>query len=145
MAFVAAAGPLMNLFLAIVSSLLLGLFLYLDPTLQAHWPPQPGVEPRRDLLGMILVPLTAMALSSMIINIVLFSFNLLPVPPLDGSRVLRSLLPARPADVLNRLEPYGMFIILGLLMLNSYIPIVSTVIGTIFQIFQKMFLPAFIT
>ena len=145
MAFVAAAGPLMNLFLAIVSSLLLGLFLYVDPTLQAHWPPQAGVEPRRDLLGMILVPLTAMALSSMVINIVLFSFNLLPVPPLDGSRILRSLLPAGPADALSRLEPYGMLLILGLLMLNSYIPVVSSFIGFMFQIFQKTFLPAFIT
>jgi Zn-dependent protease len=145
MALVAAAGPLMNFFLAIVSSLLLGLFLYLDPTLQANWPPQPGVEPRRDLLGMILVPLTAMALSSMIINIVLFSFNLLPVPPLDGSQILRSLLPNGPANMLSRVEPFGMLIILGLLMLNSQIPIVSTFIGMVFQLFQKTFLPAFIT
>lgn len=145
MAFVAAAGPLMNFFLAIVSSALLGLFLYVDPTLQANWPPQPGVEPRQDLLGMIFVPLTAMALSSMIINIVLFSFNLLPVPPLDGSRILRSLLPDKPADILTRMEPFGMLIILGLLIVNSYIPIVSTVIGTIFQIFQKTFFSAFIT
>jgi Zn-dependent protease len=145
MAIVAAAGPLMNFFLAIASSLLLGLLLYVDPTLQAHWPPQPGVEPRHDLLGMLLVPITAMALSSMIINIVLFSFNLLPVPPLDGSRVLRSLLPDRSADTLSRLEPYGMLLVLGLLVLNTHIPIVSTFIGTIFQLFQKAFLPSFIT
>jgi Zn-dependent protease len=145
MAFVAAAGPLMNFFLAILSSLLLGLFLYVDPTLQANWPPQPGVEPRRDLLGMLLVPLTAMALSSMIINIVLFSFNLLPVPPLDGSRILRSLLPDRSANVLNRLEPFGLLIILGLLMVNSHIPIVSTFIGMVFQLFQNTFFPNFIT
>ncbi|MGB5053782.1 MAG: hypothetical protein WBO24_05240, partial [Nitrospirales bacterium] len=64
---------------------------------------------------------------------------------LDGSRVLRSLLPVRSAEVLNRLEPYGMFLILGLLMLNSYIPIISSFIGMVFQIFQRLFLPAFIT
>jgi len=142
MAFVALAGPLMNLFLAIVSGLLLLLFFYLDPTIQANWPPQPGVEPRNDLLGMMLVPLTAMALSSMIVNIVLLSFNLLPFPPLDGSRVLRSLLPHQPALLLNRLEPYGMLIIFGLLMLDSRIPVISSFIFFMFRLIGQPFLPA---
>ncbi|MEX0830326.1 MAG: site-2 protease family protein [Nitrospirales bacterium] len=142
MALVAIAGPLMNLFLAIVSGLLLMLFLYLDPTIQANWPPQPGAEPREDLLGMVLVPLTAMALSSIIINIVLLSFNLLPFPPLDGSRVLRSLLPPKPAMTLNRLEPYGMLIIFGLLMLDSRIPIISSFIFFMFRLIGQPFLPA---
>jgi Zn-dependent protease len=142
MAFVAIAGPLMNLFLAILSGLLLMFFVYLDPTIQANWPPQPGAEPRTDLLGMLLVPLTAMALSSMIINIVLLSFNLLPFPPLDGSRVLRSLLPPKPTLLLNRLEPYGMLIILGLLMLDSHIPIISSFIFFMFRLIGQPFLPA---
>lgn len=134
MAFVAVAGPLMNVFLAIISALLLSLFLYLDPTLQANWPPQPGVEPRQDLLGRILVPLTAMALFSLVINTLLFAFNLLPIPPLDGSRVLRSLLPGKSAHILNRLEPYGMFIILGLFVIDPYMPIISTIVLTVFQV-----------
>jgi Zn-dependent protease len=142
MAFVAIAGPLMNLFLAIVSGLLLMLFVYLDPTIQANWPPQPGTEPREDLLGMVLVPLTAMALSSIIVNIVLLSFNLLPFPPLDGSRVLRSLLPSKPAMALNRLEPYGMLIIFGLLMLDSRIPIISSFIFFMFRLIGQPFIPA---
>ena len=142
MAFVAIAGPLMNLFLAIVSGLLLLLFVYVDPTIQANWPPQPGAEHREDLLGMLLVPLTAMALSSMIVNIVLLSFNLLPFPPLDGSRVLRSLLPPKPAMTLNRLEPYGMLIIFGLLMLDSRIPIISSFIFFMFRLIGQPFLPA---
>lgn len=134
MAFVAAAGPLMNLFLAAISGLLLALFLTLDPSLQANWPPQPGVQPRTDLLGRILVPLTAMALFSIVINLLLFTFNLLPIPPLDGSRVLTSLLPLPSAHALSRLEPYGMLIILGLFMIDPYIPIISTVVGGIFRL-----------
>ncbi len=145
MAIVAAAGPLMNLFLAVVSGLLLALFLQIDPTLKDNWPPQPGVEPRQDLLGMILVPLTAMALFSMLINIVLFAFNLLPIPPLDGSRVLVSLLPPKPAMALSRLEPYGMFVVLGLIMVNSHIPILSIYIGSIQQAFFHVFLSKFIS
>jgi len=140
MAFVAAAGPVMNLFLAIVSSALLYLFLVIDPTIQSNWPPQPDVEPRRDMLGMILVPLTAMALFSVVINTLLFAFNLLPIPPLDGSRVMTSILPLRPAMALARLEPYGMLIILGLFMVDPYVPIISTIIGTVFHVMTSTLL-----
>ena len=145
MAFVAIAGPLMNLFLAIVSGLLLALFFYIDPTLQENWPPQPGVEAREDLLGMLLVPLSAMALFSMLINIVLFAFNLLPLPPLDGSRVLVSLLPHKPAMALSRLEPYGMLMVMGLIMANSYVPILSVYIGAIQKVFFQVFLSNFLS
>ena len=143
MALVAIAGPLMNLFLAIISGLLLALFLHIDPTLQNNWPPQPGVEPRRDLLGMILVPLTAMALFSMLINIFLFAFNLLPIPPLDGSRILVSVLPPKQAMTLSRLEPYGMLVVIGLIMVNSHIPILSMYLGSIRDVFFHIFLSNF--
>jgi len=145
MALVAIAGPLMNLCLAVISGLLLALFLYIDPTLKDNWPPQPGVESRQDLQGMLLVPLTAMALFSMLINIVLFAFNLLPIPPLDGSRVLISVLPPKPAMALSRLEPYGMLVVLGLIMINSHIPILSMYIGSIQQAFFQVFLSEFLS
>ena len=133
MALVAVAGPAMNFVLALGSGILLSVLLTIDPTLQANWPPQPDVEPRRDLLGMLFLPLVAMSLFSIIINTLLFAFNLLPIPPLDGGRILTSLLPYRSALALSRVEPFGMFIILGLFFLDSYVPIVSTFVGTIFR------------
>ena len=144
MALVAVAGPAMNFVLAIISGILLSLLLSIDPTLQANWPPQPDLEPRRDLLGMFLLPLVAMSLFSIIINTLLFAFNLLPIPPLDGGRILTSLLPYRSALILSRMEPYGMFIILGLFFLDSRVPIISTFIGTVFRFMTSDILSVFV-
>jgi Zn-dependent protease len=131
MALVAAAGPGMNLLLAIVSAIGLSVLLSIDPTLMASWPPQPGQAPRGDLLGMLLLPLAAMALYSVFINVLLMAFNLLPIPPLDGGRILTSLLPAQPALVLSRLEPYGMMIIVALIMFDPQIHVIRTITGTL--------------
>ena len=133
MALVAAAGPAMNFALAMASGVFLSFLLTIDPTLQANWPPQAEVEPRSDALGMLLLPLVAMSLFSIIINTLLFAFNLLPIPPLDGGRILTSLLPYRSALALSRVEPYGMFILVGLFFLDDRVPIISTFIRTIFQ------------
>ncbi len=134
MALVAAAGPGMNLALAIASAVLLSVLIMLDPTLMASWPPQPGQEPRRDWLGMLLLPIAAMALYSVFINILLMVFNLIPIPPLDGGRVLTSLLPARPALALARLEPYGMLIIVALIVLDPQIHVIRTITGTLVNV-----------
>ncbi len=52
------------------------------------------------------------------VNLVLFAFNLFPLPPLDGGRIMTSVLPMRMAINFSRLEPYGFFIMIGLMMLN---------------------------
>jgi Zn-dependent protease len=52
------------------------------------------------------------------VNLVLMALNLLPLPPLDGGRVLAGVLPQRGAQALSRLEPYGLFIVLALLALG---------------------------
>jgi len=134
MALVAAAGPGMNLLLAVASAFVLSLLLSLDPSLADSWPPQPGMVPRRDLSGMLLLPLAAMALYSVFINVLLMIFNLIPIPPLDGGRVLTSVLPAHSAAAVGRLEPYGMLIIVGLIALDPQIHVIQTVMGTLVDV-----------
>jgi Zn-dependent protease len=58
------------------------------------------------------------------INIMLASFNLIPIPPLDGSKIFMGFLPPKYQYLLSRLEPYGLFIIIGLLYLNILDPLI---------------------
>ena len=58
-------------------------------------------------------------------NIIFAIFNLIPLPPLDGSKVLTNLLPARQAYMLEKIEPYAPFILLGLVYLNIINVIIS--------------------
>lgn len=97
MAFVALAGPMANLVMA------LG-WLLLAITLRAF--------------GMMEEFFMRMAQAGVLTNLVIFAFNLFPVPPLDGGRIMTSLLPARYAYKFAQLEPYGFFIVLGLVALN---------------------------
>jgi Zn-dependent protease len=52
------------------------------------------------------------------VNLVMFAFNLFPLPPLDGGRILVGLLPYKQAELVSRLEPWGFFIVLGLLLMG---------------------------
>lgn len=59
-----------------------------------------------------------MAQAGVLVNLVMWAFNLFPLPPLDGGRVLVGILPRTPALWLSRLEPYGFFIVMGLVLLG---------------------------
>jgi Zn-dependent protease len=59
------------------------------------------------------------------INIILASFNLIPIPPLDGSKILMGFVSRRLQYSLLRLEPYGMFIIIGLLWIGALNPLIA--------------------
>jgi Zn-dependent protease len=142
MALVAAAGPGMNLLLAIASALLLKVILTLDPTVALSIGGGDALL-RRDLEGIILVPLAWMSLYSVLINVVLMVFNLLPIPPLDGGRIMVSLLPARQAETLSRLEPYGMMIIFFLVMVDPQIHLFSAVMGPVVYTIRATILSTF--
>lgn len=101
MLWVALAGPVTNLALALISAI----------AVKAVWLVA-EILPYSTAAEAILVPFNAMLIASVWINLVLCIFNFLPIPPLDGSRILTGLLPDRLAMSYLQLERYGFIIIL---------------------------------
>jgi len=116
MIWVALAGPGANLLLAIVSALLLRALLLFGSM---------SSESQIEAVAPVLNPLLLMAYFSLYINVLLGVFNLLPLPPFDGGRVMVGLLPSRQGEWLSRFEPFGFIIIL---LLIFYTPIWSLLI-----------------
>jgi len=122
MLWVAAAGPAANLAMALGWALILRIFLFF---------PENSFS--------IAMPL--MCEAGMQVNIVLMLLNLLPILPLDGGRIVASLLPARVAFGYAKLEPWGFPILLGLMFLGALNVILAPMVrfsfrmlGTLFQI-----------
>jgi len=95
MVFVAVAGPASNLIMAMLWALAIRIGLALGDT------------------GLALV---FMGVAGIFINCILMALNLLPLPPLDGGRVMTGLLPGPLAYRFSRIEPYGFFILVGLMV-----------------------------
>ena len=116
MMWVAIAGPVTNLFLAAVSAIIFRIILVsgllFDPS-----------------ISFIMKPIYMMVQASVIINIGLAVFNILPIPPLDGSKILMGLLSREQAEVFARIEPYGFLILILLIMTDIVSAILSPIIG----------------
>jgi Zn-dependent protease len=103
MLWVALAGPATNLIVAVISAIATrALWLLME------------VVPSAQIVAAILVPFQAMLIASVWINLVLCIFNFLPIPPLDGSRILSGLLPPNLAAAYSRFEHLGFILILVL-------------------------------
>lgn len=125
MAVSAAAGPVMNISLAFASMLLLK---FVVAPLAAVSPPG-AVET-------FLKPLAMILNSSIIVNVVLAVFNMIPIPPLDGGRVLTGLLPQRQALSFSKIEPFGFIIVLILIYTNIANIIIMPFINFFLRLFQ---------
>ena len=114
MVLVALAGPLTNVVLAVLSALVFrGIYNYL------HGLDDSAAGFTVTFASTVVLPLALMAQYSVVINLVLAVFNLLPIPPLDGGRVLTGMLPLPYARRVASVEPYGMLIMMVLLMTRS--------------------------
>jgi Zn-dependent protease len=75
------------------------------------------------------------------VNCVIFAFNLVPVPPLDGGRVLMGLLPTRAAIAFSRIEPYGFYIVMALVVTGVLNAWMRPIIGAMQAVLQLMISP----
>ena len=118
MAIVALAGPVSNLIMALIWALIIRLGIFIGTNAEA-----------------ISLPLIYTGVAGISINLVLAMINLLPIPPLDGSRILTGILPNYWAWQYNRLERYGFILLLVLL----YTKILNVILEYPLFIAQKLF------
>lgn len=95
MVWVALAGPAANLIQAIIWATLLMLLL---------------------IIGVQEPFFIKVAQAGVLSNVVMFAFNLFPLPPLDGGRIVTGLLPYKQAEIFSRIEPWGFFIVMALVL-----------------------------
>jgi Zn-dependent protease len=123
MAWVALAGPASNFLMALIWAMIakLGIFAL---SYGMDW---------------LALPMISMGLFGIIINLVLMVFNLFPIPPLDGGRIMVSILPGPMAWQLSRLEPYGIFIVLALIVFGGWRTVVQPLVGGLSQLIHGIF------
>lgn len=121
MMFVALAGPAANMVLAIIFSIVVKVILNLN------------ISGYSEIMLRVLEPTVKIANAGVIINLALCFFNLLPIPPLDGSKILAGFMPREAAYKFMSFR-YGFFIVIGLAMLGMLGKIISPAIGFFYNL-----------
>ena len=125
MAWVAMAGPMTNFLMAAASA---GIYHAIFSGFKSGW------IPANSIMASIAEPLFLMAGISVQFNLVLMVINLLPIPPLDGGRIAVGLLPAPMAMQLERLERFGILIVLLLIATGAWGYIVRPVLAVFMRL-----------
>ena len=125
MLWIALAGPVSNVIMAAGLGLILRIMI--------------GMGMRVD--GSFLGYFQYMLYFAVMINLVLAIFNMIPIPPLDGSKILFGLLPTEYEESFLRFQQFGPMVLLGLVVINSYfgIPIFSVLITPFVSVFSSLF------
>ena len=117
MIWVALAGPASNL---VQAFLWVGIGAALD-----------AIDPHEPFF-------TSIVYAGVVVNCVIFAFNLIPVPPLDGGRIVVGLLPDRAGEAFARIEPYGFFIVMGLVVVGVLKVWMTPIVGGLMVFFSAI-------
>jgi Zn-dependent protease len=123
MIWVSLAGPVSNIILAFLTGMIIRVV---------------GMEMSNNFT---LNFLKLMLYYSLTINLALAVFNLIPIPPLDGSKILQGLLPPKYDEIMYNLERYGPFILLGIIMFGRFtgVSIIGSIIWPFVNVFANLF------
>jgi len=121
-ALVAAAGPISNFLMALLWALLFKLTITFTAR-DSH----------------VFYALTTMATAGIFVNLILMVLNLVPLPPLDGSRVVTSFLSPKAGYYYNRIEPYGFYVLIALLFTGILFKVLWPIIGFFLRLIQAIF------